>query len=312
MKRFQFTLALVLGSVLAAGEVQAYVNGVYASGLLVPLSVHDGIGDTTAVGLVTHGCDEPNDATPGATIYWTFFDRDSRHVTDGQFQMTDDDIHPFVWAAESGLGLENTEGYLVFAADTDGDGALLGFDAACLAGEAFQVVASDQDVAYKPVWPLHGYDFDFFFVPDLAHMKATSITTLIEGARDLAGAGGNGLLVMRYSVAAGDATQLVIWSAESIGGPGAVYTVNLYDDEQNRRSVNLALPGGEQSRIDPAAIAGRPGDFVNGFIEWRTPDDAAGQYVDNGFFDGNGIASYSVLHSAAFSARQTILNPHRR
>ncbi len=296
---------------LMSGAAQAYVMGAYSNGLLVPLSVHNGAADTTAVALITDGCDEPNDPTPGATVYWTFFDADSRHVTDGQIQMTDGDVYPFVWANESGLGLEGVEGYLVFVADTDGDGALLGFDVPCLAGEAFHVVAADGDVAYKPAWPVSGADFDTFFAPDLTQLTSTSITTLIEGARDFPIPGGNEWLVMRYSVGTGDHTDLVIWSAEAIGGPGVAYTVNLYDDEQNRRSVNLALPNEEQNVVDPMAIVGRPAEFVNGFIEWRTPDDALAQYVDNGFFpDGNGVVSYSIVRSSAFSARQTIVNPH--
>ena len=308
--RTTYTLGTVLAAVLSSGGVHAYVIGNYSSGLLVPLTIHQGPGDTTAVGLVTQGCDEPGDPTPGVTVYWTFFDVDSGHVTDGQIPMTDDDVYAFVWASEAGLGLEGKEGYLVFAADTDGNGALDGFDAACLAGEAFQVVAADADVAYKPVWPMNLLDFGLFGVPDLTRMDATSVTTLIEGAVDLPGPGGNETLLMRYSVGGGDTTDLVVWSAEAIGGPEVVFTVSIYDEAENRRSVNFALPHAEQNTIDPAAITGRPVGFVNGFIEWRTPDDGAGDYVDNGLADGNGLASYSVLHSAGFSARQTILNPH--
>ena len=116
-------------------------------------------------------------------------------------------------------------------------------------------------------------------------------------------------------IANGDTTEIVVWSAEDIGG---AYTVNLYDDEQNRKSVNLVLPNAEQNTIDPSTITGRPASFVNGFIEWRTPDDdsnndgandANDDYIDNGD-DGNGIVSYSVVHSVAFGARQTILNAH--
>ncbi len=302
-------LAVAVAAVVAGGVAHSYQMGIYDNGLLVPRVIHNGTGDTTAVGLVTHGCPTNNNM-----VYWAFFDENSKHLTDGHFPMTDADVHAFVWAAEAGQGLAGVPGYLVFFVSTNGDNAADDRDTPCLAGEAFHVVAGDADVAYRPVWPINYQDANGGAgVPDLTAMDDTTITTLQAGALDAIGAGGNELIAMRYSIANGDTTEVVTWSAESIGGPGKEYTVNLYDDQENRKSVNIPFPNEEQNVIDPSAIVGRPANFVNGFIEWRTPDDGAGDYVDNppaNTPDGNGVVSYSVVRSAAFSARQTIVNPH--
>lgn len=275
---------------LSTGVALAYTLGVYDHGLLVPGAIHSGPGDTTAVGLIGHGCTA--DGFP-FDVYWTFFDVDSNHVTDGRFEMSEEDVYPFVWSAESGFGLEGRPGYLVFTADTDRDGALTPADAPCLAGEAFHVVSADADVAYIPVWPVSYADYNAGGgVADLARMDATTIGNLAAGAPI------GDVLALRYSVAAGDTTDIVIWSANDISGP---YTVDLYDDEQNRRSVTIELPHAEQNVVDPGALAGRPAGFVNGFVEWQTPDPGTPL---------NGVVSYSVIRSQAFSARQTVLNPH--
>ena len=312
MKQWGISVCSGVALSLAASWGHAYEMGTYEYGLLVPNVVHNGVSDTTAVGLIADGC-----GVPEIDVYWTFFDNNSKHVTDGVFRMTNSDVYAFVWAEHSGLGLEGTHGYLTFFVDTNGDGALDPRDVPagkCLAAEAFHVVAADNDVAYVPVWPVRPSNLNGGQIPDLTILDKTTLVTLQEGAQDRVGAGGNETLVMRYSISNGDTTDIVVWSAESIGGPNVLYTVNMFDDEENRKSLNYALPNEEQNIIDPAAITGRPANFVNGFIEWATPDDALGQYTNTvGGFEGtsaNGIVSYSVIRSSGFSARQTVLNPH--
>ncbi len=294
-------IAVAVAAAMSAGAASAYTMGTFDNGLLVPQVFHNGAGDTTAVGLITHGCS----TIPGApvTVYWTFFDENSNHITDGQIPMTDADVYPFVWANESGLGLEGMQGYLVFVADTNGDGAIGTADADCLAGEAFHVVAGDNDVAYKPVWPVDvALDTAAAGIANPTTMNAATLGTLTAGAPV------GDTITMRYSIANGDTTDIVVWSADDISG---VYTVNMFDDEENRKSVNFALPNAEQNTIDPSTIAGRPAAFVNGFIEWVTPDpDLLPPAGRDNAPDGNGVVSYSVIRSQAFSARQTIVNPH--
>ncbi len=284
------TWAVGCASLLSAGAVLAYTMGIYDNGQLVPGVVHNGPGDTTAVGIVGHDCTA--DGFP-FDVYWTFFDEDSNHVTDGRFQMSEKDVYPFVWASESGVGLEGHRGYLVFTADTNLNGALDVGDAPCIAAEAFHVIAADADVAYVPVWPVAYGDYNAGAgVPDLTRMNASTITTLAAGAPI------GDTLLMRYSVGGGDQTQIVIWSANDISGD---YTVNLFDDEENRRSVTIGLTAAEQNVLDPTAISGRPAAFTNGFVQWTTPDPGT---------PSNGVVSYSVIRAQAFSARQTIVNPH--
>ncbi|HHB13101.1 MAG TPA: hypothetical protein ENK62_07880 [Chromatiales bacterium] len=300
-------IAVAVAAAMSAGAASAYTMGTFDHGLLVPQVFHNGAGDTTAVGLITHGCDfsaYPDGKT--GLVYWTFFDENSTHITDGAVPMTNNDVYSFVWANESGLGLEGMQGYLVFFVDTDANGTIDAADGECLAGEAFHVVAADADVAYKAVWPIDALlDTAGAGIPDPTTMNAASITTLSAGAPV------GDTITMRYSIANGDTTSIAVWSADDISG---VYTVNMFDDEENRKSVNFALPNAEQNSIDPSTIVGRPADYVNGFIEWVTPDpatlpaDPPGSR-DNGA-DGNGVVSYSVIRSVAFSARQTVVNPH--
>ncbi len=292
-------IAVAVAAAMSAGAAGAYTMGTFDNGLLVPQVYHNGAGDTTAVGLLTHGCGDPGAAV---TVYWTFFDENSTHVTDGEIHMTEADVYPFVWASESGVGLEGKQGYLVFFADPSGDGQISAADADCLAGEAFHVVAADNDVAYKAVWPIDvTNDVDGGAIADPTTMDATTLGTLTSGAPV------GDVITMRYSIANGDTTSIAVWSADDISG---VYTVNMYDDEENRKSVNFALPNAEQNSIDPSTIAGRPASFVNGFIEWVTPDPAALTPPRDNPPAGNGVVSYSVIRSAAFSARQTVVNPH--
>jgi len=290
--------AAVAGAVGLA-EVHAYEMGEFGQGMLVPRVVHDGMGSTTAVGLVW-SC--PAD-TDGGTVYWTFFDANANHVTDGSFPMTQNDRYAFVWQDQAGVGLDGVEGYLVFVADSNNDGALTPADDVCLMGEAFHVYAGSNDVAFVPTFQMIFGDFNAGGgVPNLAAMGPGTITTLNSGAFVSLFPSSN--LYMQYSIGGGDATQIVIWSAEPIGGPGVFYTVDIFDHEQNRKSLNIPLPQAALNVVDPATLVGLPSSFLNGFIRWSVP---IGPDPDG---DGNGAVSYSLIQSPAFGARQTIVNPH--
>ncbi len=295
MKHKTRALSIAVAGLLGMGAAQAYDIAEIDNGLLVPRAIHNGAADTTAVGLLW-SCEFDVD-TDGGTVYWTFFDVNSEHVTDGQIPMTQNDRYAFVWANESGVGLEGMEGYLVFVADSDNDGALTVDDQSCLSGEAFHVTTADNDVAFVPTWPLSFGGFnDGAGVSDLTAMTRTTVTTGFAMATD-----GEPLFLM-YSIGGGDTTEIVLWSADPIDGS---HTVNIFDDEENRKSVNLELPNEELNVVDPSAIVGLPATFVNGFLQFFVPN-----INDEDGDGGNGMVSYSVIHSPAFGARQTIINPH--
>ena len=104
----KFAMAAVAAAAMTAGVAQAYTMGTFSNGVVVPNVIHNGAADTTAVGLI-------NRSGTIKSVYWTFFDQESAHITDGCFPMTNNDYEPFVWASQSGLGLEGRRGYLVFA-----------------------------------------------------------------------------------------------------------------------------------------------------------------------------------------------------
>ena len=328
------TWAAACLTMAATGPAAAYTMGGPGSGVVVPYVYHNGPGETTAVGLVT-GDATTCAFTPPARIYWTFFDADSNPVKSGSFTMTHNDVHPFIWASEGGDTVKGQVGYLLFVLDTDGDGLLSMSEGAfrCLGAEAFYAVLDDNDVAFVPTLPVDPYDFaeaNGGGTVNLAALGPDSLTTLIAGgtnvALELFGAKFmSHLLNLRYSVGGGDTTQIVLWSAETIGGPGVSYSAKIYDDEQNVANVSVALPHKELNVIDPAAIAGRPAGFVNGFLQLVTPASAgdgdadpdvcaplAGSlpttFTDRGC-DGNGVVGISFIHSPGLGARQTLLAP---
>jgi len=313
MKKFALA-AVAAAAALGAGVAQAYTVGTFSNGLVVPNVIHNGDTDTTAVGLI-------NQSGQAVSVFWTFFDQNSNHVTDGCFPMTDKDYQPFVWSAQSGLGLAGQRGYLVFAvgsavapiAACSAASAAAGlFGPGAIAANAFQVNTTTQDVAFVPV--IDG---------PLALAGGTNLTTMgpnsllaVFGAAPVpaaAGPSGTPTFSMRYYVdgaAGGNDTRIVVWST---GDQRGTHTVNMYDDAQNRKSVNFKLSFAELDWFDPETIAGRPATFTDGFIEWdasNEPADAPVPAAALGLVGGSAF-TYSVISAPAFGAVQTVLGAYR-
>lgn len=306
----KFAMAAVAAAAMTAGVAQAYTMGTFSNGVVVPNVIHNGATDTTAVGLI-------NRSGVAKSVYWTFFDQESNHVTDGCFPMTHNDYHPFVWSNESGLGLEGTRGYLVFVlgsldhataatACSAAEGALgIGGANNRLAANAVQVIAASSDVSYIPV-----IDGDLTIAGDLTTMGPASLT-VVAGAEQVV-PGAAPFMLMRYFVDnnanAGNETRIVVWST---GDQRGTHTVNMFDAAQNRKSVNFALTHRELDWFDPEQIAGRPATFVDGFIEWNAgvvPADFPGLAGELGA--GGSVFTYSVISAPAFGAVQTVLGAH--
>lgn len=277
----KIAIAAAVTAALSAGVAQAYTVGTFSNGFVVPNVIHNGSTDTTAVGII---------AREASAVYWTFFDQDSNHVTDGCFDMTKDDFHSFVWAKESGTGLEGKRGYLLFAAAegkcNDGKYQL---NSAAISGNAFQVDTAAQDVAFVPV--IDG-PLTLAAGSDLTNLGPDSLTK-IDGA-----AKGGQTMYMRYFIdgkAGGDDTRIVVWST---GDQKGSHTVNIYNDAQDRKSVNFDLKHSELDLFDPESIVGRPANYTDGFIAWTVPTSI------------NAVFTYSVIASPAFGAVQTLLGAH--
>ena len=301
----KFAMAAVAAAAMTAGVAQAYTAGTFSNGVVVPNVIHNGPTDTTAVGLVSQS-GEPKG------VFWTFFDQNSKHVTDGCFVMTHKDYHPFVWEKESGNGLEGKRGYLVFAVgDSTGvaGGTCSSADVAqgtvgdeLIAAHAFQVNTVAQDVAFTPVidGPL---TLSAAGAADLTNLGPTSVEE-VDGAAQI---GVDEAFSMRYFLDGGASTNIVVWSTGSQKGS---HTVNIYDDKQARKSVNFDLKFDELDWFDPAEIVGRPAHFVDGFIDWTAVlmDNSAIPPVP---FAAGSVFTYSVINAPAFGATQTVLGFHR-
>ena len=289
----KFAMAAVAAAAMTAGVAQAYTAGTFSNGVVVPNVIHNGASDTTAVGLVNQS---------GATkaVFWTFFDQNSKHVTDGCFTMTDKDYHPFVWVNEAGGSTAGKRGYLVFSLG-GATCAAVAPGAGSLAAHAFQVNTAAQDVAYTPV--IDGPLTYAAGVVDLTVLGAASLVKVAGAAQTVPAAGEIGAkFSMRYFLDNGAATNIVVWST---GNQKGSHTVNIFDDKQNRKSVNFNLAFEELDWFNPAPIVGRPANFTDGFIDW----DAA--LVATFPVAGASVFSYSVISAPAFGAVQTVLGFHR-
>lgn len=308
----KFAMAAVAVAAMMAGGAQAYTAGTFSNGAVVPNVIHNGGSQFTAVGVV-------NQSGRTVPVFWTFFDQNSAHVTDGCFVMTDKAYRGFNWKAESGLGLENKRGYLVFAT---GGGTAGGTTCASTAHDvngrigvhAFQVDTGTQDVAYTPVidGPLNtAYAnppvLGAGIVGDLTTMNADSIGQANGAAQSDAGGTGNANFSMRYYLEGGASTNIVVWST---GRQNRSHTINIFDNAQNRKSVNFDLTQQELDWFNPAAIGGRPANFVDGFIEWNANGALRDGSASTSAVSGS-IFTYSVMVAPAFGAMQTVLGMHR-
>lgn len=312
----KFAMAAVAAAALSAGVAQAYTVGTFSNGFVVPNVIHNDAAETTAVGII-------NQSGGSRAIYWTFFDQDSNHVTDGCVAVTNKDYEPFIWSAKSGNGLAGKRGYLVFAVGATtaggpaqtacaGNAVLATAGDAFISGNAFQVYATNKDVAYVPV--IDGPLSLATAATDITTMGPTSLVSVAGAVQVPAnGAATQPTFSMRYAIdgaAGGTDTAIVVWST---GDHKGAHTVNMYDDKQDRKSVNFTLTKAELDWFDPESIVGRNPAHLDGFIEW-TPGAASpvGAPASGSFYSlGGSIFTYSVISSTAFGAVQTVLGAHR-
>ena len=299
----KFAMAAVAAAAMMAGGAQAYTVGSFSSGFVVPNVVHDANG-TTAVGIVSRGA---------GCVFWTFFDQNSTHVTDGFIPMTNNDYESFVWAARAGENTTGKRGYLVFTAG-QGDGKTTCKPevntSMTIAGNAFQVLPGSSDVAYVPV--IDGVQIHP--ATNLADMNSTTIQE-VKGAVVLAGVD-TAEFSMRYFIdgkPGGDDTNIVVWST---GDQRGSHTVFMYDDKQAPKSVNFNLNYTELDWFDVESIVGRPAGYVDGFINWTVSRNTFAPLV-NGAKTGTpdqtvSVMTYSVISAPIFGAVQTMLGAANR
>ena len=296
MKKFALA-AVAAAAFVSFGTANAYTSGTFSNGVVVPNVISNGVGESTAVGLVSRAA---------TNIHWTFFDQDSNHVKDGCFAMTANDYFPFVWSSYTGTGLDGARGYLVFAAATDATCKTFvnvpnAFTAnPIFAAHAFQVSVSTSDVAYTPVidGPLN---LSAAGAANLAALDPTSLQAVAGAAQ----VGVNSDLFMRYFTAGGAKTNIVVWST---GDQKKTHTVEVYNDAQAHYSANFKLDHAELDWFDPQAIPGWDPTYTDGFINWTV---TLNSLATGGVAPAQGsVFSYSVINAPAFGAIQSVLGFH--
>jgi len=266
----------VIGMLMLAVQVQAVQLGLYEKGALVPSVYHNGADVDTVVGILCEFNCTDHSPTASGTVYWTFFAANSTHVTDGKFTCTDDDLYGFSWMGNSGRGLDNKDGYLVFVADPNNTNMTI-------SANAFLVDTTKKDAIFVPVVPLSINDFQANFDPRA--MTPNTLYQLTYGIQ------GGTTVDMRYWIdpTYNAATTVVVWLVDPVGAQ----TVLVYNDAEDSKSVNINMPY-ELNKIIPCNIVGMPQNYVDGFIQWTFPDTI------DGF-------AYSYISSTLFGAQQTLL-----
>ncbi|MCX7662632.1 MAG: hypothetical protein N2Z61_02620 [Tepidimonas fonticaldi] len=299
----KLAIAAAAAAAMTAGVAHAYTMGTFQNGFVVPNVIHNGSTQSTAVGII---------ANREVAVHWTFFDQNSEHVTDKCMEFTANDYNPFVWLNQSGAGLANKRGYLVFVAMADasngttlttkctGPKYVASTTVQVISGHAFEYDLAAKDVAYIPV-----IDGPLTITSGvLANQLGPRDLTAVGGAMT---ANGTNSLYMRYYIdgaAGGDDTRIVVWST---GDHKGSKTVDMYDDKQDPKSVNFVLSNTELDFVDPETIVGRPDTHKDGFIVW-TPR-LRGEGTNSTTTTTGSVFSYSVISAPAFGAVQTILNP---
>jgi hypothetical protein len=285
-------LVMTLAMMFMAGQASAVTLGMYDTGQLVPTVYHDGACINTVVGLqcVRNG---------GCHVYWTFFDVDSTHITDGYIRMTDNDYYPFSWMDEAGYGLDGVDGYLVFTSGTGATDASPDASATNdIFASAFMVNAAGNDAVFIPVVPLELRDYDPS--ADIRAMDATSIISLTAGTAP------GQVLDIRYWIdpAYSASTAVVLWSVCDVWG---TYTVNMFNDTEQWKSLNFDLPNEELNIMDPSILLGRPCGFIDGFIRFIVPSDSHRNVWCGGAERQNDMFVFSYVDSDLIGAMQTML-----
>ena len=292
-------VAAAMGAPLTAS---AATNAIVEKGVLVPWAVHKGSAtQTTVVGLIRNNNTAAATGCTTGDVYWAFFDRDSNHVTDGQLSLTVNDLYGFNWYSNAGSGTKDLHGYLVFAADDNGTvatAAATDVDT-CLASNAFYVDVPAGDVAFIPTVPMARNDFVNGTV--LSAMGPASVATLANGNTATYD-------YVRYFIDgtanSGDDTTIVLWTTGNAKPAGGV-TVQAFDDEQNRKSVQMKVKYEELNLIDPESdLTGMPASYKDGFVVFDYTIGGSGLCTAGAPCAGR--YSFSYVSSPTFKAVQTL------
>lgn len=338
----KFAIAAVA---LAAGVANAYTVGTFANGFVVP-NVYFDANETTAVGLVnqsgqtvavywTFFDQNSNHVQDGC---FTMTDKDYEPFvwnTKAGFGLSGTRGYlTFQAGANTGNTTVQTacgaSAFLAgpataWAADANNTNLVTVTSGARLAGNAFQVNTAGKSVAFVPVidGPLSidaTQDITVMgstalrYVGGAAQVNTTALTAAANNYSNpittpaVASAPN---FTMRYFVdgaTGGTDTRIVVWST---GVQKKSHTVNIYDDKQNRQSVNFVLAYDELDWFDPETIIGRPSTFTDGFIDW-TVTSASLATAAPGLVSQNGsVMAYSVISAPSFGAVQTVMGAHR-
>ncbi len=245
----------------------------YSVAILVPHATFSSSSATTVAGITT------NEA---GTIYWTFFNQDGGHVDSGNFPVTANQMYPFNWSTEGGASLAGTVGYLLFTIDTNGDGKIDDDDWSSISVNSFFVDISTSDVVYIPT----------------VCVVAAGLTTPYPATyepRPYYGVSSSSVLDMRYYIdgsPGGEDTEIVVWT---VGDPGSTQSVTIYDANGNSKGISVDTPHSRLNIVDPETVTGIPSSFLDGFARWTVSAGAVYAY------------SFSIIHSSAFGAIQTLV-----
>lgn len=279
MRTLATTLALSLA--LPVIGAQAASLNIYANCALLPWGTFGAPGVTTAVGLTSR--------VDGA-VEWAFFNPNGDRLDSGRFSIDADELAGITLDAVLTPLLANSEGFMLFCLDSNGDEIIDNTDETDLAANAFYVDLPNNDVAYLPVWSVDDGDLDD---PDPDNWTSEPLVSI-----SLLAAVPGHELDMQYLIDgtpnSGDGTRIILFTTDETNlqtsmqafGPGG------------QTPVDVPLPNRNLNVVDVESVE----EFVNlqglrpsGYLRWVVPANA-----------GSTVA-FSLVGSPTFGALQTLI-----
>jgi hypothetical protein len=281
MKKIISFLILSISYFLSIVPVQAADINSFAQCAIVPLASFNLNGSSTAVGLTSNA---------NSRVHWLYYDEDGSLMDSGSFAVTPNVLTGFTLSTEVPPALADLDGFLLFCADQNNDGAINSADGATLAANAFRVKTETDDVIYVPTIPVNENDLQ------VGNRTISNWTDSPVVSLPVGGGPGNNLHLQYFvNGVAGDGERTIIYLFTTTAPPVTIdVTVSGPDSNTTTTTLTLANSSLNVINLEDVAIFTDP-DFVgSGNILWPI----------NG---GGSVFAFSVAESSVFSAAQTLM-----
>ncbi len=232
-------------------------------------------------------------------LHWAFFDANGNRLASGQQVVQANHRTGFNWqtmAGASGVpGLDGTQGFLVFALDTNSDGKIDASDSDNgITGNAFLVNLINNDAAYIPTVGVAKTALSNATISSWTNNPITDINNPAQQAVE----DGNTIMaeyLIDGTVGTGDNTFLVFWHTREVT---AAQSGTLHDGAGSSKAITLQFLNDNLNVFDLEANADvTAGFFGDGFVNLAVPSDPGTTFM----------IGFSRIQSEFVGAEQTTM-----